>query len=261
MNDRSFSLVHREAGQILSRRGNRLLLIEAWMVLLVMLPLYSLVGSVIWAIPQEWIGNESAALVRWAFYGCFLLAFSLFATLPLFVGLLGMAERMERDEETVLADLFLPFSSRRRYVRALRISFGILWRGILAILPAIVTVTVVTRFANGNTLAALICAALVLAEIALGVVLWLRHFFAPYADISNMDGIPPRHPQDASALRQTAWREGARFWFGYLPHIVLGVLTVGIYLFAETLPRMCVAYFRRCRYINESLILSEEEKI
>ena len=30
MNDRSFSLVHREAGQILSHRGNRLLLIEAW---------------------------------------------------------------------------------------------------------------------------------------------------------------------------------------------------------------------------------------
>ena len=257
-----FVRAYREAGQILSLRGNRLLLIEAILLSLLVVLLYSffcdtymvLFGFLIYEPSYLWLSiilivllAVLLSLLTWLF------------TLPLLIGLLGLAGDVEAGHSPMLADLFAPFSSSRCYRRALALSWGAFWRFGLIVLAVSLTCTVGAVFFAGSLLAGLICGVAVMVEISLGVWLVSKCFSTVAVSLGN-----DRPIRDVRRYAKGMWRTcrmgGALFVLHMIPRILLGLLTLGILLLWETLPRMLVAYFRYCRYMNEKTIRSEEYK-
>ena len=105
--------------------------------------------------------------------------------------------------------------------------------------------------------AGFLCGVAVLIEILLWLFLVLRRFavFAAafYEDLSI---------RDARKIAKTIAKHnrfgGVRFFFAYLPRILLGILTFGVYLLWDVLPCMGVAYFSYCKQMNDMIIRSEE---
>lgn len=250
----SFSVLYRDAGDILSRRGSRILLVEAWCVGLILVPLYMLLFEACMLLPVPLFGMFDGVLLFWI--GAVLL--TLLLTLPYFSGILGLACALTRGEDAVLADVFAPFSSFRSYGKALWISFGIFWKLWLIFDLATGICYLTATHAPGNILAAILAALLVICEVLLGFVLCLFRFPYLYAAICDDEGWHAARKK-AKRMARACPTGGVMFFLCYVPRIVLGVLTVGILLLADVLPRMCVSYFRYCEMINESMTQSEEE--
>ena len=62
------------------------------------------------------------------------------------------------------------------------------------------------------------------------------------------------------AVRKRRPRGGVRFAIGFLPWILLGILTLGVMLLWEVLPSMAVAYFRYCRQLKENGLNIDSEE-
>ena len=256
-----FAGAYREAGQILGIRGNRLLLIEAILISLLTVLLYVFLCDTYMVMLGYWMyGTDlflSVALS--ALLEALISLLTLFFTLPLLIGLFGLAGDMERGGASVLADLFAPFSTAQSYRRALSLSWGAFWRFGLIVLAVRLTCSFGVVFFEGSLLAGLICGVLVAVEIIVGLCLTGRCFSSMAT--AHASGLPIKA---ARAHAKATWRMcrtgGAIFVLNLLPRILLGLLTLGVLLLWETLPRMLVAYFRYCRYMNEFTIRSEEYK-
>lgn len=253
-----FARAYREAGSILAERGNRLMLIEAIIVLLTEVSLYIMLHNVFFTALEAWIfgENQPVSVALHVLYGVLVSALVLFVTLPSLVGLFFLAGNMERGREVVLADLFSPFSSAKQYGRALRLSWGIFLRlGLTAAAVALTCGAALYWFA-GNVLAGIVCGFLVLGEICLGLFWCARTF--PLMAVAVYDETPIGQAREIARSMTRMCRGGTVFFFGWIPWILLGILTVGILLLWDTLPRMTVAYFRYCRQMNDMIIRSEE---
>ncbi len=256
-----FATAYREAGQILSIHGNRLLLIEAILLSLLTVLLYTffcdtyviLLGYWMYGV-DLWISIALKVLL-----GVLISLLTVLFTLPLLIGLFGLAGDMERGRACVLADLFAPFSSGQSYRRALSLSWGAFWRFGLIVLAVSLACNVGIFFFEGDLLAGLVCGVAVAVEIFVG--LWFCGRCFSSMATAHMTNLPIREARDYA---KETWRMcrtgGAIFVLQMLPRILLGLLTFGILLLWETLPRMLVAYFRYCRYMNEKTIRSEEYK-
>ena len=122
------STINGEVSGILARAGNRLLLIEGWMVCLTVVLMYQTlqsVDSLFWMAVSSAYNVPRIATIPTV--GLLQLLLTLFLTLPLFIGLMGMAAETEQGREVCLADLFAHFSTGRAYRRALGISFDLWW--------------------------------------------------------------------------------------------------------------------------------------
>ncbi|MBQ9132711.1 MAG: hypothetical protein IJX62_09635 [Clostridia bacterium] len=244
-----------DAAQVLARRGNRLLMIECWMVVLLSVLLYQTLSNL-----SELVGMTGAWGVALLFAFALSAALTLFFVLPLFLGMLGMAAGIVNGQEMCLAELFAPFASGRAYRRALGLSFALLWRGTLLFLVVACTYGLFVALTPGSWLGGLLCGVLILAELTVGLLLCLRSF--------SMIALAYQYPQQplreirrrTAILRRAYPSAGIRFFSGFLPWILLGLLTVGILLLADVLPRMCVAYFQYCNQMTERLIRLEEGK-
>ena len=253
--------VRTKAGEILASRGNRLLLIEALIVFLIITPLYTTLYSAYDAICnglQQSLTPIQQSAILWT-YVALTAILTLFFILPLLLGLLRMSWEMENGLETSLIRLFSSFQDRKAYGRALALSFGAFWRVGLVVLTVWLTCMLTLRFFSRSLLAGLLCGLAVLAETVIGFLLCMRHFptlaIAMYEQMSLKDA-----RAIAKSMTKVCPFGGALFFFSFVPQIVLGLLTFGIFLIWEVLPRMCVSYFLYCKEMNEMIIRSEEYK-
>lgn len=245
------------AGETLACGGRRLLLIEAIIVCLIMVSVYVMLYQAFALFIAFFAATKQASNVLMAVYYVAVSMLTLFVTLPLFLGLLRLAGKIESNETPVLADLFYYFSSKLHYRRALNLSFGGFWRMLCVILAAIATCGVTVYFFPEELLAGFLCGAAVLIEILVWLILVMRGF-AVYA-VAFYDEVPLREARRiAHALAERDRIGGLRFFFACLPRILLGLLTFGVYLLWDVLPRMGVAYFSYCKQLNDMIIRSEE---
>lgn len=258
----SFRHAYTEAGDVLSKNGRRLVLIEAWMISLILLPLYVLTYmtlDLILCVPflesPSWL-----LLYQGDLYGMLAGAITLFLTVPLLLGIFLMASRAERGEDIALFELFAPFSTRAAYRRCLGLSFGFCWRVGLLVWTVSLTYRITEALFSGSVPAGVICALLILCEITVGLSLLLRSFFVLFAATQKPMCACSDPRAEGFRMGRTCYAGGTVFTICMVPRLLLGLLTVGILLLADTLPRMCVAYFRYCRYINERMIPLEEDR-
>lgn len=256
-----FACAYREAGQILSIRGNRLLLIEAILLSLLTVLLYTFFCDTYVMLLGYWMYESYLwlSIILRVLLGVLISLLTVLFTLPLLIGLFGLAGDVEMGCTCVLADLFAPFSTSQKYRRALALSWGAFWRFGLIVLAVSLTCIVGGYFFEGSLLAGLICGVAVVVEIFVG--LWLCGRCFSSMATAHVTDLPIRA---ARSYSKKAWRMcrtgGAIFVLQMFPRILLGLLTFGILLLCETLPRMLVAYFRYCRYMIEKTIRSEEYK-
>ena len=253
--------MRRESGEILAERGNRLLLIEAWMVMTLSVPLWMAVRN---ACDALWVTVAAPVELSEAFYpvllwivGCALL---LTVILPMLWGVLQLAGRIERGESPVLADVFASFADKASYRRGVWLSFGLLWRVLGTLGVTCLTYAALLRFAGGSLLWGSVGGVLIVLELTLGVALLLGCFPVAAVALLERDLSHSEIRARASRMRRAHPFAGFYFFFGFLPWFCLGILTVGILLLADVLPRMSVGYFRYCNFMTDSLIRMEEER-
>ncbi len=250
-----FSRANREAGALLTQRNNRFLLMQAWILALLLLPLYVLLQNTCALLRQmadTSFGGWYALGVD-LLWGVLVAAFTLFVTLPYLLGILHLAGGMVRGESLVLSDVFAPFASGRGYRRALGMSFGVFWRLWLVWMVADSTWYFLMWLLRDASFALAIAVPAVILEVLFGILLCLCSFPMLFL---RMQGVGK--PTTTEGWR--ASKAGVRFFLGYLPHLALGILTVGILLLSDALPRMCISYVCYCKQIIDGSIGSEELK-
>ena len=247
-----FATAYREAGQILSLHGNRLLLIEAILLSLITVLLYTFFCDTYTILLGYWMYGIDLwlSIALKVLLGVLISLLTVLFTLPLLIGLFGLAGEMERGRVCVLADLFAPFSSRKAYRRALALSWGAFWRLGLIVLAVGLTSNVGISFFEGNILAGLACGVAVAFEIIVGLGLAGKCFSTMAA--AHATDLPIGEARRYAKEMWWSYRAGgAVFVLQMLPRVLLGLLTFGILLLWDTHPRMLVAYFRYCRYIAD----------
>jgi len=248
-----FGGLYREAGERLSQNGNRLLLIEAWIIALILVPLYTLLLDACSLFPVPIFGMDGMTV-----FVILALVITWLLTLPYLLGILKLGCLIERGEDAVLSDVFFFFSSQRAYGKALLLSFGILWKLWLIFDLAAGIWYLALTFAPGNLVAAIFAVLLIICEVLLGLLLCLLRF--PYLCVAIREDRPWRESRKIGrAMARACPASGMVFFLGYVPWIILGILSVGVLLLIDVLPRMCVSYFRYCNKINESILQSEDE--
>lgn len=222
--------LYARAGRALHESGGRLLLIEALLLTLLLVPAYTLpigTASLLWSS-----FGASEALGIWIFAGTvlLLLLITLFLATPLIMGLFLIAGRLVAGEDTALADLFEAFSSWKHYGNALRVgkqfffSVSLLF---LLLFGAFFALEFVV--ADSDVLASLVAASLPPLSVA-----W--YFFVPHFGNAAAQLV-------GGNWRRHSYREGLLFRARFFLWILLGALTLGLLLLADVLPRMLVAYF------------------
>ena len=250
-----FSETLSSAKEILSKGDNRLTLIGAFLLLIASCLLYRLL-YIAFMVVANLISYDFAWVVYLLVGAYFLLAavFTLFVVLPLFYGVLLMAWAMVKGGNPSLAAIFDPFCDKKLYLRCLRLA----WRAVSLFLVL--------------TLAVLVSAFLIGMEPAKGLtpyaavglllccVVWSALRFPLFCFAMARVRMPLR---DAKRRTRVFLRFyplcGFRYLIRFLPHVLLGVLTLGIYLLAHVLPLMVLTYFRECETIHELLMIHLEE--
>ncbi len=256
----SVSESRRQAGAALERHESRLTLIGAILVMLPTVMLY--VGMQSLSILLYHVlskgGTQRAELFTVLVLSLCLIAviaLTLLLTLPLVVGYLEMARRAWRGETVALADLFFAFSSVGRYARAIGISWYLLWRAGLGLF--VVGATAWIGFIGiGSIWSGLICIGLVLIELSVLFCIFGRSFLSLAAALDRGVSIKEakRFARGHTNLR-AAWAFFRHFFF----RVLLGLVTIGILLLWDTIPRMAVTYFGYAeRILNENTIRTEE---
>lgn len=253
INGCNIALLRQEAGEVLARDANRLRLIEAILVCATSLLPYA-VAAAAWQTAVLPMLARDADHVRLLWYGAALWGFfallTLFFTLPLFTGLLWMAAEMDAGEEAFLPDVFHAFTGGRAYRAALRISFGTLWRLCLFAVLEGGIYHLFLWLGNGSVWVAL-CSIPVLILAGAGLLyLFAGGFLRTYLRLCA--------PAGGARMRPYARSVGISFWLGFLPWLVLSLMTLCILLLADVLPRMLISYFRLCRKLNDLTTQSEE---
>lgn len=253
--------VRREASECLSDSGARLLLAEAVLVALTPFILFFLLPSVLNYVILPAFPETSVMPHIFSYaVAAFLWLYLLFFAIPMLLGPVWMASLLERGESAVLADVFWAFSSRRAYRRALRLSYGFFWRfgisfvilrGLFVLLSLVLRATE-TRFYLWLPLG-------VLLLLGVGFLLFTISLSAFPNAWREMTPEGAARDADGARLHRRV-RAGLHFFFGYMPSILLSILSVGVLLPADTLPKMLLAYFRYCRRWNELTIRSEEHR-
>ncbi|MBE6529081.1 MAG: hypothetical protein E7680_00545 [Ruminococcaceae bacterium] len=245
-----FRTAYREAGEILSRRSNRLKLVEGFLFLVTFFIFAFLLREACWQMAlvlavEQWEKVLLSIVGDLLFYGSLFLVVA-----PLFTGLLHMAVRMANDGDSFLIDLFYSFSSGKRYLRSLIVLFPLYWKfAVFCWFPGILYDAFAVIFGNAVVF-------VVVGNVVLWIlnVIWLLLALRGFVRLSFL--LQWRMPLLAAcrANRQIAGRSfsgGGRWWLCFLPRILLGFLTVGILLVADVIPRMLISYFRYAGRMTE----------
>lgn len=244
-----------QAGEILSQKSNRLKLIEGIVLCVMPILLTIVLANLLWEIQQIVVWNDTAKLVATICFNLFSAVFHLFLTVPLTVGLMGLAKRMSDGEYVSLIEIFEPFSSGEAYRRAFGVAFRLFWTVGLLVLAVSLTVEFLPVIGKGFGIA-LLTAILAVAEIILWLVFAMRRFVT--VSFALVRGVSFRKAKKATADIAGYSRNGGIVWLlNFLPWVLLGFLTVGLLLLADVLPRMCISYHLYCKELIENANLSE----
>jgi hypothetical protein len=256
----SMGMLRQSVRDVLSMRENRLVLIESQLLLLIFVALYVTLSQTFFAmqmIPAIHL-NVALTYLLFAMYAVLLVVFSVFLVLPSVVGFMRLAVRMEQGEDVMPAELFSVFSDKRLYRLALWLSWRGFWRVAVTVTVVRFTIAVSTYFFAGNLLAGVVCGVIVVLELIGGIFLILRGF-SLLADALFSECTVK---QAMATMPRGAVGAATHFLWGFLPWLLLCILTFGILLLWEVLPCMAIAYFRYCRALNDqNLNIHSEEYI
>lgn len=258
--NRELSRSVESAREILSQKGNRMTLIGALLVWMSSLLFYriSYVGM---AIIAGLLSMDSGAfgLLFLAGYAMVAVLFTVWVSLPLLGGVLQMARRMAKGESPPLSAMFEAFFSRRTYWRAARLSDLILGQAIGPLLIGILLGIVGASFFEKALLRWALGGGIFLLFLALNLFFWSRGFWL-FAVAADRPEVPLRKlkKEPARLWRKKPWLP-IRYLLAFLPRILLGLATLGIYLLAQALPLMMVTYF--CEYEKTLELMKHLEEI
>ena len=221
----------RVAKWTIRENGNRLTLISAFGILILCGMLYYFLYAVLAAIAALLMVEESLGqLLLLLVYLPLAVLLTVFLLLPLFQGVLLLARGMIQKEDTDLFDIFRPFSQKKLYRRYLGLSWGAVWRIGLLALSVSGTYLTTLYFFRGSLAAGLVCALIVLLELAVGMILCTRTYFVLYL-ASMEERMPLRNVRKrARQLRRHMPFGALRYYAFFVPRVLLGLVTLGIYL-------------------------------
>ena len=235
------STLLRDARELLGRNGNRLLLIEALAVLLLFFAMYSLLCTVFSALLHFVLGGPWSVGLAWTVFYAVLFALTLLLTLPTVLGIFQMAKQMYDGEETVLADLFYFFSSGERYRRAIRLARRFCILLFLLLISSEALYLLFSLFLPPTIPYALLCGILIAALVLGWLMLVFTRFPLLFFALSG-----EKTAEERSVGRSDCLFCGMRFLLRFLPGILLGLVSFGVLLLIDTLPKMLVAYMCEC---------------
>lgn len=256
-----FSKSLSQAGAVLAANGNRIKLICLFLLLSLFLmsallftaAFFLLLNTLPLAPPQI----TMLALVTYAI-PLFLLI--LFWVLPFLQGILTVAYRMARYEDVPLVAVFRPFSKDQLYWRHVAISWDFFWKALILGAAIFLTYESGDTLFSGNFWGGLATALAIVAEIAVWFFWCGRNFGLLFFALQE-ERMPLR---SAKKKVKAFWKVNPfaafRYFGNFLPHILLGILTLGVYLLADVLPRMVLTYCFEAENTYELMIQLEENK-
>ncbi len=245
-NKRRQAALRVHAGEILSRDGNRLALIEALSVCLLFVALYTTLNYCFAALSLL-----CDPILIGALFGVVVYLTVRLLVAPTVLGLFYMAMQMSGGEEAVLADLFHYLGTGKRYRHALRASRPIVYLLTVVIVGIELTYTAFAMLLPPTLAHLLLCALVIAVEIVGCFLLAVRTYPRFAVAVRNETFLAQDVKREARRTCPAPVRRGCRFFGGFLAWGLLGLLTVGVLLIADTLPRMLVAYCLDCRADNE----------
>ena len=226
------------AGELLSKNGTRLLLIEAILVLGLLVGLYVTLGSAFEALSYCVVSSYVGSAIVSALYWLALIFVSVFLTAPMVLGVLWLAARLCDGETVRLADMFRYFSSPKLYRQALSATLPLVWTlmaggALVGLTGSLLSILLPPTF--GSSLLSIVLMGL--EVLGVGMLILCR-YSCLYRAVAR------KETTDASD--HGSFCRGLRFILHFLPWLVLGSLTFGVLLIADTFPRMLLAYCLDC---------------
>ena len=228
------------ADAILATGANRLLLIEAILIVCVFAAMFSSIFSALSLLLSALLPNSDilSPLFSYTVLMIYLVGVIFFAA-PVVLGLFRIAQQMQAGNSTVLADLFFFLNGGKRYRRALRIT----WIGSLKLVTVIAAVDAIDTFLRaqiGDTFPVLIG-----FGIALILFLYAVWMLFPYPKLHSLLKQSDA-PLDKDAYLHLPCGGGLQFVCFFLPWILLGLVSIGVLLVLDVIPRMLLTYFCDC---------------
>ena len=256
-----FSKSLSQARSVLAVNGNRLKLICLFLLLLgfllcglLLTSAFSVLLNTLSPVPAQ------AALLFVVSYAIPLCLLILLWFFPFLQGIFMVVYQMTRYEDVPLAAVFRPFSEEKIYWRCVVMSWGFLWRALTVVAMIFLTYRAGDFLFSGNLLGGLAVAILILAELAAGFC-WCGRLFGFWFFALREERMPLRSAKrKVVAFSKVSPFAAFRYFGNFLPHILLGLLTLGVYLFADVLPRMLLTYCFECENTYELMIQLEEKK-
>lgn len=215
----------READALLAEGANRLVLIEAILIVCVFVVLFISLQSAASLLLSVIAQNESLASLLSQITSLLCFSLSVFFAAPVVLGLFRLAEQMQAGKSPVLLDLFYFLSSRERYMQGLHTTC----RGSIKVILMILFVNTIN----------LICPISWLGGILKTLVIVISIFWMlfPYAKLySKLRTTDKSLPSNG----------GIRFVWFFFPWLLLGLVSIGLLLVLDVFPRMLLTYFCDC---------------
>ena len=235
------------ARELLSQNGNRLTLILGlfvWMTSFLFYR-YCYVGLMILA-RLFYLDTDVWGLLFFLGYFTVAVFYTLLVVFPLLLGVLRLARSMVRGEETAVASVFEAFSNRRAYWRAVRLGDQVIGQALAPMLVGVVLCAIPDSNLEDGWIKLLVCAVIVLIFLVLNVFIWCRGFWL-LGFAQTLSGLSIRKvKQEVKKARRHTKGVPLRYFLFFLPRILLGIVTLGIYLLAEALPLIMLTYFCEC---------------
>ncbi len=230
-----------EADAILATGANRLLLIEAILIVCVFVALFISLESATALLLSVLSESEALTSLLSQAVSSVFFVLGIFFVAPVVLGLFRLAEQMQAGETPVLMDLFYFLSSRKRYVQGLRAT----WLGSLKLMGTILVAIGVDKLFDSLALEGAmwnwLSGVLVAAIICLGVLLLLFPYTRLYA------GLRPDEIDSRADIFSAAPRGGIRLVWFFFPWLLLGLVSIGLLLVLDVFPRMLLTYFCDCK--------------
>ncbi len=225
----------READAILATGANRLLLIEAILIVCVFVALFISLYSATALLMSALHENEIlSSLLPYALsFSCLLLG--VFLVLPVVLGVFRLAEQMQAGKTPVLMDLFYFLSTRERYLQGLRITRLASIKIMLMVLT-VDTLNILWSTQIPDTSAFRLLGGAVTALVIFLFIVWMLF---PYSELYSL----LRQTSEERPLRLGG---GLRFIWFFLPWLLLGLVSIGLLLVLDVFPRMLLTYFCDC---------------
>ena len=215
----------READAILAKGTNRLLLIEAILIVCVFVATFVSLQSATALLLSAIAQNEDLISLLSQVTSLLCFSLSVFFAAPVVLGLFRLAEQMQAGKSPVLLDLFYFLSSRERYMQGLHATC----RGSIKVILMVLFVNTIN----------LVCPIAWLGGILKAIVIVLSVFWMlfPYSKL---------YSRLRTTDKPTRLGGGIGFVWFFLPWLFLGLVSIGLLLVLDVFPRMLLTYFCDC---------------